>query len=49
MSKSTTLIVAAIGLSGLGYFLYKKGLFSVQIYVHQFQDRTNISNAAKET
>lgn len=28
MSKSTTLIVAAIGLSGLGYFLYKKGLFS---------------------
>jgi hypothetical protein len=28
MSKSTTLIVAAIGLGGLGYFLYKKGLFS---------------------
>jgi len=28
MSKTTTLIVAAIGLGGLGYFLYKKGLFS---------------------
>jgi hypothetical protein len=28
MSKSTTLIVATIGLGGLGYFLYKKGLFS---------------------
>lgn len=28
MGKSTKLIVAAIGLVGLGYFLYKKGLFS---------------------
>jgi hypothetical protein len=28
MSKSTTLILAALGLGGLGYFLYKKGLFS---------------------
>lgn len=27
MEKSTKLIVAAIGLGGLGYFLYKKGLF----------------------
>lgn len=28
MSKNTTIILAAIGLGGLGYFLYKKGLFS---------------------
>jgi len=28
MSKSTNIILAAIGLGGLGYFLYKKGLFS---------------------
>lgn len=28
MEKSTKLIVAAIGLGGLGYFLYKRGLFS---------------------
>jgi hypothetical protein len=28
MEKSTKLIIAAIGLGGLGYFLYKKGLFS---------------------
>jgi len=27
MEKSTKLIIAAIGLGGLGYFLYKKGLF----------------------
>jgi hypothetical protein len=27
MEKSTKLIVAAIGLGGLGYFLYKRGLF----------------------
>lgn len=28
MGKSTNLIIAAIGLGGLGYFLYKRGLFS---------------------
>ena len=28
MEKSTKLIIAAVGLGGLGYFLYKKGLFS---------------------
>jgi hypothetical protein len=28
MEKSTTIILAAVGLGGLGYFLYKKGLFS---------------------
>jgi hypothetical protein len=28
MSKSTTIILAALSLGGLGYFLYKKGLFS---------------------
>jgi predicted aminopeptidase len=28
MGKSTTIILAAVGLGGLGYFLYKKGLFS---------------------
>jgi hypothetical protein len=28
MSKSTNLIIAVIGLGGLGYFLYKRGLFS---------------------
>jgi hypothetical protein len=28
MEKSTKLIIAAIGLGGLGFFLYKKGLFS---------------------
>ena len=28
MSKSTKLLIAALGLGGLGYFLYKKGLFS---------------------
>jgi hypothetical protein len=27
MSKSTTIILMAVGLGGLGYFLYKKGLF----------------------
>jgi hypothetical protein len=27
MEKSTKLIIAAIGLGGLGFFLYKKGLF----------------------
>ena len=28
MEKNTKLIIAAIGLGGLGYFLYKKGFFS---------------------
>ncbi len=28
MEKSTKLIIAAVGLGGLGFFLYKKGLFS---------------------
>jgi hypothetical protein len=28
MGKNTTIILAAVGLGGLGYFLYKKGLFS---------------------
>jgi hypothetical protein len=28
MEKGTKLIIAAVGLGGLGYFLYKKGLFS---------------------
>jgi hypothetical protein len=28
MKKSTKLIIAAVGLGGLGYFLYKRGLFS---------------------
>lgn len=28
MGKTTKLIIAAVGLGGLGYFLYKKGLFS---------------------
>ena len=28
MEKSTKLIIAAVGLGGLGYFLYKRGLFS---------------------
>ena len=27
MGKTTKLIIAAVGLGGLGYFLYKKGLF----------------------
>lgn len=31
MSKSTKLLIAAIGLGGLGYFLYKKGLFSNKV------------------
>ena len=28
MEKNTKLIISAIGLGGLGYFLYKKGFFS---------------------
>lgn len=28
MEKNTKLIIAAVGLGGLGYFLYKKGLFT---------------------
>jgi hypothetical protein len=28
MNKSTKLIIAALGLGGLGYFLYKRGLFA---------------------
>ena len=28
MEKNTKLIIAAVGLGGLGFFLYKKGLFS---------------------
>jgi hypothetical protein len=28
MEKSTKLIIAAVGLGGLGFFLYKKGLFA---------------------
>jgi hypothetical protein len=28
MEKNTKLIIAAVGLGGLGYFLYKKGFFS---------------------
>jgi len=31
MEKSTNIILAAVGLGGLGYFLYKKGLFSSAI------------------
>jgi hypothetical protein len=38
MEKSTKLIVAAIGLGGLGYFLYKRGLFS----------KTTTSDVAKD-
>jgi hypothetical protein len=33
MEKNTKLIIAAIGLGGLGYFLYKKGFFSKKLLV----------------
>jgi hypothetical protein len=38
MEKSTKLIIAAIGLGGLGFFLYKKGLFA----------KTTIAEVAKD-
>jgi hypothetical protein len=44
MSKTTTIILATVGLGGLGYFLYKKGLFSNAI-----SETTIVTPAPKST
>jgi hypothetical protein len=44
MAKTTTIILATVGLGGLGYFLYKKGLFSNAI-----SETTIVTPAPKST
>jgi hypothetical protein len=48
MNKSTKLIIAALGLGGLGYFLYKKGLFSKTTTIEVAKDVKVDDNIVKD-
>jgi hypothetical protein len=48
MEKSTKLIVAAIGLGGLGYFLYKKGLFAKTTTTEVAKDVKKVDDVVKK-
>jgi len=55
MEKSTKLIIVAIGLGGLGYFLYKKGLFAKKTTteiakdVKKIEDKNTIVESVGDT
>jgi len=48
MKKSTKLIIAAIGLGGLGYFLYKKGLFAKTTTTEVAKDVKKVDDVVKK-
>jgi hypothetical protein len=48
MEKSTKLIVAAVALGGLGYFLYKKGLFSKTTTSEVAKDVKKVDDVVKK-
>jgi hypothetical protein len=48
MEKSTKLIIAAIGLGGLGYFLYKKGLFAKTTTTEVAKDVKKVDDVVKD-
>jgi hypothetical protein len=48
MEKSTKLIIAAIGLGGLGYFLYKKGLFAKTTTTEVTKDVKKVDDVVKK-
>jgi hypothetical protein len=48
MEKSTKLIIAAIGLGGLGYFLYKKGLFAKTTTTEVAKDVKKVDDVVKK-
>lgn len=48
MGKSTNLIIAAVGLGGLGYFLYKKGLFSKTTTTEVAKDIKKVDDVVKK-
>ena len=48
MEKSTKLIIAAIGLGGLGYFLYKRGLFSKTTTTEVTKDVKKVDDVVKK-
>lgn len=48
MEKSTKLIIAAIGLGGLGYFLYKRGLFSKTTTTEVAKDVKKVDDVVKK-
>jgi hypothetical protein len=48
MEKSTKLIIAAVGLGGLGYFLYKRGLFSKTTTTEVAKDVKKVDDVVKK-
>jgi len=48
MEKTTKLIIAAVGLGGLGYFLYKKGLFSKTTTTEVAKDVKKVDYVVKD-
>lgn len=48
MKKSTKLIIAAVGLGGLGYFLYKKGLFGKKVTTEVTKDVKKVEDVVKK-
>lgn len=48
MEKSTKLIIAAVGLGGLGYFLYKRGLFSKTTTNEVAKDAKKVEDVVKQ-
>ena len=48
MEKSTKLIIAAVGLGGLGYFLYKRGLFAKTTTNEVAKDVKKVDDVVKD-
>jgi hypothetical protein len=48
MEKSTKLIIAAVGLGGLGYFLYKRGLFAKTTTTEVAKDVKKVDDVVKD-
>ena len=48
MEKTTKLIIAAVGLGGLGYFLYKKGLFAKTTTTEVAKDVKKVDDVVKK-
>jgi hypothetical protein len=48
MEKSTKLIIAAVGLGGLGYLLYKRGLFSKTTTTEVAKDVKKVDDVVKD-
>ena len=48
MEKGTKLIIATLGLGGLGYFLYKKGLFAKTTTTEVAKDVKKVDDVVKK-